>query len=74
LELRQDIGFQRRSRSKLQNFFGTARCSRTSSSVEDVPVPSPDVPDDVSRDILAGANITTAQIVPLISDDAAWAP
>ena len=33
-----------------------------------VPVPSSAIPDEASRDILAGANIAAAQIVPLISD------
>jgi PAS domain S-box-containing protein len=69
LALRQDIGFSEAERSRLQNFFGHRDL------LEDivnrggsVPVPSPAIPDETSRDVLAGANVAGAQIVPLISD------
>jgi PAS domain S-box-containing protein len=69
LALRQAIGFSETERSKLQTFFGHAAL------LEDivdrggsVAVPSAAIPDATSRDILAAANISAAQIVPLISD------
>ncbi len=69
LELRQDIGFSETERSNLQTFFGHgALLEEIVNRGGSVPVPSPAIPDAVSRDILAGANITGAQIVPLIAD------
>jgi signal transduction histidine kinase/CheY-like chemotaxis protein len=69
LELRQDIGFADAERLNLQELFGHGRL------LEDivdrggiVPVPSSTIPERVSRDILSGANVAAAQIVPLISD------
>jgi PAS domain S-box-containing protein len=69
LELRQDIGFSESERSKLQNFFGQgALLDHIVNTGGSLSVPSPAIPDDTSQDILAGANIAAAQIVPLISD------
>jgi PAS domain S-box-containing protein len=69
LELRQDIGFSEAERSKLQNFFGhSSVLENIVARGGSVPVPSSAIPDGTSRDILAGANITAAQIVPLISE------
>ena len=69
LKLRQDIGFSDAERSTLQDFFGHG--ALLEDIVErggSVPVPSAAIPKDTSRDILAGANLVSAQIVPLISD------
>ena len=69
LKLRQDIGFSEAERSKLQTFFGHgALLEDIVNGGGSVPVPSSAIPDGTSRDILAGANVTAAQIVPLISD------
>ncbi|MGZ9112546.1 MAG: response regulator, partial [Rhodoplanes sp.] len=69
LELRQDIGFSDAERSKLQKFFGHgAWLEDIVNGGGSVSVPSSAIPDGTSRDILAGANITAAQIVPLISE------
>ena len=69
LELRQDVGFSEAERSRLQHFFGHgALLEDIVNRGGSVSVPSPAIPDGASRDILAGANIAAAQIVPLISD------
>jgi PAS domain S-box-containing protein len=69
LEVRQDIGFSETERLKLQSFFGhLALLEDIVNGGGSVSVPSSAFPDGTSRDILAGANVTAAQIVPLISD------
>jgi two-component system cell cycle sensor histidine kinase/response regulator CckA len=69
LALRQAIGFSEAERSRLQNFFGhVAMLAELVDRGGSVSVPSSAIPDDTSRDILAGANITAAQIVPLMSE------
>jgi PAS domain S-box-containing protein len=69
LELRHDIGFSPSERSELQKFFGHgALLEQLVNRGGSVPVPSQAIPDDAARDILAGANVAVAQIVPLISD------
>jgi PAS domain S-box-containing protein len=68
LELRQDIGFSERERLKLRGFFGhRTLLEEIVEQGGSVSVPSPEVVDSTSRDILAGANFASAQIVPLIS-------
>jgi two-component system cell cycle sensor histidine kinase/response regulator CckA len=69
LGLRQAIGFSEAERSMLQNFFGQSQLledivDRRAS----VTVPSSAIPDRASQNILAGAHIAAAHIVPLISD------
>jgi PAS domain S-box-containing protein len=69
LELRQDIGFSEAERSKLQKFFGHgALLEELVVRGGSVPVPSSAISDGISQDILAGANVTAAQIVPLMSE------
>jgi PAS domain S-box-containing protein len=69
LEARHAIGFSEPERHNLREFFGHGRLLED--IVEQggsVAVPSPAIPASTSRDILAGANVASAQIVPLISD------
>jgi PAS domain S-box-containing protein len=69
LELRQDIGFSEAERSKLQKFFGHgALLEDIVNGGGSVSIPSSAIPDGTSRDILAGAKVAAAQIVPLISN------
>jgi PAS domain S-box-containing protein len=69
LALRQDVGFSEAERSQLQDFFGHgALLADIVSRGGSIVLPSPAIPDGTSHDILAGANLTSAQIVPLVSD------
>lgn len=69
LALRQDVGFSEAERSRLQDFFGHgALLADIVSRGGSIVLPSPAIPDGTSHDILAGANLTSAQIVPLVSD------
>jgi PAS domain S-box-containing protein len=69
LALRQEVGFSAAERSQLQNFFGHGTLLEAIvNGGGSVAVPSSAIPDGTSRDILAGANVSAAQIVPLISD------
>jgi len=69
LTLRQDIGFSDSERTRLRAFFGhSAVLEDIVDHGASVLVPSPAIPSHVSRDILAGADVTAAHIVPLISD------
>jgi PAS domain S-box-containing protein len=69
LELRQAIGFSDAERSQLQDFFGhRALLEDIVDRGGSVAVPSSAIPEGTSRDILAGARITAAHLVPLISD------
>ena len=69
LELRQAIGFSETESAKLRGFFGHAalldEIVRRGGSVS---LPSEALSRQVSRDILDGAAVASAQIVPLISD------
>jgi PAS domain S-box-containing protein len=69
LRLRQDIGFSDAERTGLQGFFGhLALFENIVERAASVSVPSSEIPESASRDILAGANVASAQIVPLVSD------
>jgi PAS domain S-box-containing protein len=69
LTLRQAIGFSEAERSRLQTFFGhPALLEEIVSRGSSVAIPSAVIPSVKSRDILASANISAAQIVPLIAD------
>ncbi|MGZ5258996.1 MAG: response regulator [Burkholderiales bacterium] len=69
LKLRQDIGFSETERAKLQKFFGhSALLEDIVNGGGSVSVPSAAIPAATSRDVLTGANVTAAQIVPLVSD------
>ncbi len=69
LALRQAIGFSEAERSQLANFFGHgALLDDIVKRGGSVSVPSPAISVDVSRGILAGANVAVAQIVPLVAD------
>jgi PAS domain S-box-containing protein len=69
LRVRQAIGFSSDERARVDDFFG--RGPILDEIIERgsvVSVPSSALPDDVSREILAGARVTSAQIVPLVTD------
>jgi PAS domain S-box-containing protein len=65
--VRQAIGFSADARARLDDFFGRAPLLEEiieRGSV--VSLPSPSLPEDVSRDVLTGLQVTSAQIVPLV--------
>jgi PAS domain S-box-containing protein len=69
LRLRQDVGFSDLERGRLEVFFGhldllEAIVARGRA----VPIPSPALSQQAAGAILAGANVASAQVVPLISD------
>jgi len=67
--VRQAIGFSTDERAALDDFFGRAPLLEEiieRGSV--VSFPSPALPDDVSRELLSGLSVTSAQIVPLVTD------
>ena len=69
LAVRHDLGFSEDERGQLQDFFGHgALLEKIVARGGSTPVPSDVIAEDVSRAILAGARVATAQIVPLISD------
>ncbi|PYR55147.1 MAG: hypothetical protein DMF91_25020, partial [Acidobacteria bacterium] len=69
LRLRQDIGFSDTERASLQGFFGhLALLEHIVEGAASVTVPSSEVPESAARDILTGADVASAQIVPLVSD------
>ena len=67
--VRQAIGFSVDERAELDGFFGRGPLLQEiieRGSV--VAVPSPALPEDVSREVLSGLGVTSAQIVPLVTD------
>jgi len=67
--VRQAVGFSADERVELDCFFG--RAPLLEAIIEKglvVSIPSPAVPEDVSREVLAGLRVTSAQIVPLVTD------
>ena len=69
LQLRQDIGFSDAERLGLEAFFGHLDVlEEIVGSTASVSVPSALISEAVSRAILDGAGVASAQIVPLISE------
>src|SRR5439155_22453344 len=69
LRVRQEIGFSDIERAALQGFFGhLALLEHIIEGAVAVSVPSREIPEWAARDILSGAAVASAQIVPLVSD------
>ena len=69
LRLRQEVGFSEAERLALATFFGHIdMLERIIDSTASVTIPSAPIPDDVSRAILRGGGIASAQIVALVSE------
>ena len=69
LELRQEIGFSAAESAALRRFFGhAALLDDIVRSGGSVTIPSDALPRQITQDILEGANVASAQIVPLVSD------
>jgi two-component system cell cycle sensor histidine kinase/response regulator CckA len=67
--VRQAIGFSADERAELDGFFG--RASLLEEIMERgsvVSIPSSALPEDVSREVLSALRVTSAQIVPLVTD------
>ena len=67
--VQQAIGFSIGERAKLDDFFG--RASLLEEIIERgsaISVPSSALPEDVSRVVLSGLRVSSAQIVPLVTD------
>ena len=67
--VRQAIGFSIEERANLECFFG--RGPLLEEIIERgaaVSMPSPALPEDVSREVLSGLRVTSALIVPLVTD------
>jgi PAS domain S-box-containing protein len=68
MQVRQSIGFSDREVSQLPGFFGhIPLLERVISGTSSVSVPSDEVPDSATQDLLRGARVASMQIVPLIS-------
>jgi CheY-like chemotaxis protein len=68
LVIRHAIGFSGGETAALQDFFGEmAWIEQAVAQRSPVSIPSPAVPDGVAERILAGAGITFAELVPLVS-------
>jgi PAS domain S-box-containing protein len=69
LELRGEIGFSDEERARLRSFFGhQTLLEEIVNHGGSVSVPSASIASRAARDVLDGARVASAQIVPLIAD------